>query len=155
MPPGCQIEDCGVVAIGRCHRCNRAFYMSHQAIGRTLEGVLQLPDHRGSTSQTAGSMLGACKLCQLLQRPRAERQGCLRRQRRLGVAQWPLQLPGRPWTCLGGPLSSRGQRLGLLDHGEKTCIRELARSRNMGGHRPTAGLCLAFEHAEVVRLVKK
>jgi hypothetical protein len=32
---GCTIDACGVVAIGRCRRCRRAFCMSHQGENRT------------------------------------------------------------------------------------------------------------------------
>ncbi|WP_238017111.1 hypothetical protein KZZ52_11065 [Dactylosporangium sp. AC04546] len=31
MPAECAIDDCGVLAIGRCRECGRAFCMSHQA----------------------------------------------------------------------------------------------------------------------------
>jgi hypothetical protein len=33
MPAECAIDDCGVLAVGRCSACGRAFCTSHRALG--------------------------------------------------------------------------------------------------------------------------
>src|SRR3954469_6805107 len=39
MPADCQINECGVLAVGRCAICHRAFCPSHQALQRFGGGV--------------------------------------------------------------------------------------------------------------------
>lgn len=47
MPADCQIDDCGVLAVGRCHRCRRAFCGSHQAFDGQVRLVDQCSSCRG------------------------------------------------------------------------------------------------------------
>ncbi len=37
MAAECEVDQCGVLAVGRCHCCRRAFCRSHQAIGSDAE----------------------------------------------------------------------------------------------------------------------
>lgn len=40
MPADCEIDNCGVLAIGRCPYCRRAYCGSHQGVTGTMMGVI-------------------------------------------------------------------------------------------------------------------
>jgi hypothetical protein len=51
-PATCQIDECGIVAIGRCGACKRAFCGSHQAFASVLGRSSRIVD-RCASCQTS------------------------------------------------------------------------------------------------------